>query len=211
MLRALKMAVCVGFLLAAASCDIGFGGGPPFTLQVFWVPQQNPYYCVPASIHMWALYDGYAVTQDAIALYVGTAAPGGTPAFNVPGGVQHFTAQKDAAPYVAFGGGPLYYSRQITSINNGEPFLAIFNAQHVVIASGGQWHTDDSTGLYVWDVVVYQDPAAGGPNSSLVAGDWIELNDADVIGQAASAKSLDNLNLYGPNTHLRGSNYHFQV
>jgi hypothetical protein len=59
--------------------------------------------------------------------------------------------------------------------------------------------------------VVYQDPAAGGPNSSLVAGDWIELNDADVIGQAASAKSLDNLNLYGPNTHLRGSNYHFQV
>jgi len=205
--RMLKRAVFAVALLTAVGCDIGFGGPAPFNLGVQWIPQQTSYWCVPAAIQMWALYDGYSFAQSAIASFVGAVAPAGTPAANVVTGVVRFTAEKDAVPYVAFGGGPDYYSKQVTSINNGIPFLAIFNAQHVVTVGGGQWHTDDTTGLYVWDLVVFQDPIAGGPNSSADAGDWIALNDAMVISASASSESLTYLNEYGGNVGVRGSNY----
>src|SRR5271167_4920782 len=115
--RMLNIAVLAAVLLV--SCDIGFGDGAPISIGVQWIAQQTPYYCVPAAIEMWALFDGYSVSQSTIAAYVGTVAPSGTPAVNVPSGVVHFTAEKDAFPEVAFGGGPNYYSMQVTSVNNG--------------------------------------------------------------------------------------------
>ena len=76
----------------------------------------------------------------------------------------------------AFYGGPDYYSKQITSINNGRPFLGIFDQQHVVAVDGGNWHIDDNSGLYVWEEVLFHDPQSSHPDSTMAAGDWLTFN-----------------------------------
>jgi hypothetical protein len=81
--------------------------------------------------------------------------------------------------------------------------------QHVVVVNGGAWHTDDNTGLYIWDTVLYQDPSASRPSLTLDAGTWMELNSAMVIGAAASGGSVAFLNEYGPNVAVRGSNFRY--
>jgi hypothetical protein len=150
----------VGLLAVALalSCTIGSGDNTPISLGVLWFPQENPVYCVPASIQMWAIFDRMPVSQTAIANFVGTVPGIGTPALNVAPGVNRFTATRDAVLYDAFSGGPDYYSKQITSINNGRPFLGAFDLQHVVVVDGGNWHIDNNSGLYVWDDVLYHDP-----------------------------------------------------
>jgi hypothetical protein len=212
-LRTLKKTALAGVLIAGAllavSCNIGFGGPALFTLPVPWLLQQNNYYCAPASIQMWALFDGNSVLQVTIANYVGTVSPDGTLSVNVAPGVDHFTLTRDAQLVDAFFGGANYYSRQITSLNNMQPFIGVFDMHHVVVVNGGAWHTDDSTGLYVWDTVLYQDPAASRPSLTLDAGTWMELNSAMVIGASASGGATAFLDEYGPNVVVRGSNFRY--
>jgi hypothetical protein len=119
----LKKAALVA-LLAAVSCTIGSGDGTPSGLNISWFGQLNAYYCAPASIQMWAFFDGSRVSQNTIAAAIGTVAPSGTPAFEVAPGVNKFTGTHDAILEDAFFTDQAeFFSMQITSINNERPFI----------------------------------------------------------------------------------------
>jgi hypothetical protein len=193
-------------LFAMTSCTIGSGDGTPFGLNVAWFGQLYPWYCVPASIQMWAFYDHNRVSQNLIAQTLGTVPPDGTPATNVAPGVRQYTATSD--PFLEdafFSNQAQFFSQQITSINNGRPLIAIFNQQHVVVVSGGAYHFDSSTGWNVWDTAAYQDPASG--PLELPGGVWMDNITAMVIGASATAEAADYLNEYGDSVRVRGSNF----
>src|SRR5579864_8108761 len=82
-----------GMVLEPKSCNIGFGSPTPapsgFSLSVPFF-YQSPQYCGPASIEMWAAYDGRTVSQQAIANYIGCTVNGSTQA-QILKGVQYFT------------------------------------------------------------------------------------------------------------------------
>jgi hypothetical protein len=173
-----------------------------------WFAQQTPDYCVPASIQMWAAYNGNRVSQTTIANYVGTVQFIGTPALNVAPGVDHFTATTDANLLSAFYTSPAQFaSMQISSINNQRPLIAVFSEQHVVVVSGGSWHHDDNTGWNVWDSVIYQDPSTtyGGPDRELDASTWMNAITSMVIGGSAAADAQANFDQYGGTVAVRGS------
>ena len=108
--RGLKKTVLV-VGLAAVGCNIGSGNGSPFGINVPWFAQQTYYYCGPAAIQMWAVYDGSRVSQNTIASFVGAVAPAGTPAANVVPGVDQFTSTKDAFYEDAFSATRHLFSR----------------------------------------------------------------------------------------------------
>jgi hypothetical protein len=132
-------------------------------------------------------------------------APDGTPAVNVPPGVNFYTSTNDANLISGFYTSPAQFaSMQVTSINNQRPFIAVFNQQHVVVVSGGSWHHDDNTGWNVWDTVIYQDPTAGA-DLELDGSRWQnEITDM-VIGSSATADAQANFDQYGDSVRVRGS------
>ena len=198
------------------SCSVGFGGGNSNgtsgspALAVPWVGQENSEYCGPASILMWALYDGVSgLTQTAIGTHIGTSVSSGSSPSQIVAGVDYFTRSgRDAG--LAYRGGTtdeqgVYYSQEVTSINSGTPFVAfIFGATHAGVASGGSWHYDDSSGLYVWDSVTLQDPIAG-PGITYIAGQWTDEDVGHVMSASASAQASYNYDTYGGSVGMRGS------
>lgn len=209
-LSRLGLVLLAGMLSSASTCTIGFGSPQPtpFGLKVPWLHQEQYYYCVPASIQMWALSDNpqFRVSQTTIAGYVHAVPPGGTPAANVAPGVNFYTATKDASLLDSFSTSPAQFaSMQITSLNNQRPFIGVFNQQHVVVVSGGSWHT--SNGWNVWDTVIYQDPAAGA-DSELDGSTWQENISDMVIGASATSDAQANFDQYGNSVRVRGSIQH---
>jgi hypothetical protein len=205
MLRA-KM-ILVGRVVAK-SCSIGFGNpsadNPGFQLGVPFYRQEGPVNCAPAAIQMWAAYDGNFVSQTDIANYVGCTSAGTVPA-NAVRGVAFFTATKD--PFLDYNPGEdaRYFSRQITSINVSRPVMASLAGAHVGVINGGAWH-QTSSGLNVWDFVLFHDPGVGA-NQEYAAGDWLNLNDSQVIGRSAAAGADTYLGQYGQSVAVRGSDY----
>lgn len=208
----LGLVLLAAMLSMAMTCTIGFGSPQPapFGLNMPWLRQEQYYYCVPASIQMWGLFDNsqFRVSQTTIAGYVHAVPPDGTPALNIPPGVDFYTATKDANLVSAFYTSPAQFaSMQITSINFQRPLMAIFNQQHVVVVSGGSWHHDDTSGFNVWDTVIYQDPA-GAADSELDASTWQDAVTDMVIGTSASASAQANFKQYGNTVVVRGSIQH---
>jgi hypothetical protein len=214
------MIKALGFLMAAVvatkSCTISVGGnsgagssGSP-GLNVPWIAQVNSEYCGPASILMWALYDHVSnLTQDQIGSYIGASPTSGSSPTGILNGVHYFTISgRDAG--IDYPGGSsdqiaLYYSDEVTSINSQVPFIALIGgATHAGVASGGSWHHDDSSGYYVWDSVIFQDPIVG-PNQPYIAGQWTSEDITHFVSLSASAGSNANLNTYGGQVALRGS------
>lgn len=202
-------------VLAPKSCSVGFGGGSNGTsgspaLAVPWVSQDNSEYCGPASILMWALYDGVTgLTQTEIGNYIGTSLSNGSTREQIVAGVNYYTRSgRDAV--LAFPGGTtdeigVYYSQEVTSINSGVPLIAfITGSRHAGVARGGSWHYDDNSALYVWDSVIFQDPITG-PDQVYIAGQWTSENVAHVVSSSASAQAGYNYNYYGGSVGLRGS------
>jgi hypothetical protein len=93
----------------------------------------------------------------------------------------------------------------VTSINNGVPFIAfINNGLHAGVASGGSWHLDDTTNLYVWDSVLLQDPISG-PNQPYIPGQWTFEDIGHVISASASEEAQAYYSDYGARVVLRGA------
>jgi hypothetical protein len=206
----LGLMLLAALLSLASTCTIGFGSPDPTPvgIQIPWIQQEQFYYCVPASIQMWALFDNpqFRVSQSTIASYVGTTSPNGTPAANVAPGVNFYTATKDASLRDAFLTSQAQFgSMQVTSINNRRPFLGVFNQQHVVVVSGGSWHS--SNGWNIWDTVIYQDPASGA-DQELDGSTWQDNITAMVIGASATADAQANFEQYGDTGRFRGSIQH---
>jgi len=215
--------VCATVLVAAKSCTVQFGSGDPSSpggstvlLGVPYFQQETEMYCVPAAIQMWAAYNGNYVSQTDIANYIGCTPNGGTLLENVAKGVMRYTNAKDAYPDYDGGiGDPSvvqanFTSRQVTSLLARTPVLSVVNnGLHAGILDGGVWHTDDSTGLYVWDLVYFSDPQVG-PDTRVDPGTWMEEIQSQIISRSATVSAPSELATYGPNIVARGTAFRFK-
>jgi hypothetical protein len=202
-------------LLIAKSCTIGTGnpqdtGGGSANLRVPYIAQVGALTCGPAAVQMWAWYNGNtSVTQQQIANYIGCSPNAGSSIGGITSGVQHFANVGDAyADYPGGVGDPdtvrgEFDARQITSVNNRVPLIALINGGlHAGVVDGGSWHQSGS--LNVWDFVNFHDPEIG-PDQQFVAGDWDSTVLTQVISASASAGASSNFSTYGPNTIRRGA------
>ncbi len=196
-----------GTLLLAVTLS-GCSVPPTFKLYIPHRYQEGNFYCGPASILMWRLYDGYPeVTQSSIAKYIGCSSTGGVSPEGIALGVNYFTATHDA--FVDDYGGmgnptdleAQFFSRQITSLERRTPVIAIVEyGFHAGVINGGKWHRDKVSGYNVWDLVYLHDPdpVRGGPNQPYSSGEWTA---GFVVLQVASTyailNSQSNLALYG--------------
>jgi hypothetical protein len=197
------------------SCYIGTGGAGSTTsyspdLPVPWIAQEEGEWCGPASIVMWATYDGQrGLTQQQVASFIGTSSTFGSSIQEVQAGVIHFTfSGRDA--FVDYSGGTdqtgVYFSREITSINNRVPLIAFVNgALHAVVASGGTWHWDAASGYNIWDSVTVQDPQLG-PNQPFVAGQWTASDVSHLVSYGSGSQAGLNFSTYGSKILIRGVN-----
>lgn len=212
-----------GTVLEPKSCSVNFGGGSDnpsapsgFTLGVPFF-YQSPQYCGPASIEMWAAYDGVTATQQQIANYTGCTVNGATQE-QILVGVQHFTMSgRDAE--LAYNGGVgdpgtiagEYFSAEITSITARVPLIPLVNgALHAGVLIGGQWHIDTDSGLYVWDSVLFDDPAVG-PGRPFIASDWTGYDNVEhILSSSASSTGVSNYFTYRSQVAIGGSGGGFQ-
>jgi hypothetical protein len=206
MVKLIAVVLLAGAVAVPKSCSINFGSGSTnpsapssAVLNVPFFMQQQELSCGPAAIEMWAAYDGVSTTQQEIGSYIGCGANGSTSPGQIVAGVQHFTTSgKDAAlEYNGGVGDPAtiagtYYSAEITSITELVPSIPLVNgATHAVVLTGGDWHIDPDSGLYVWDLVAFNDPAIG--PRILDAGSWTGYDDTQhVISESASAQAYEN-------------------
>lgn len=216
--KLLAVIVLSGAVLSEKTCTVGFGSGSTdpsnpsaITLNVPFF-YQIPFYCGPASIEMWAAYDGMTVTQQDIANYIGCA-PNGSTAGQILAGVQHFTTSgRDAS--LLFNGGvgspsdiaEQFYSAEITSISARIPVLPIVNSGlHAGILAGGQWHIDLDNNLFVWDSVFFHDPAAG-PLQPFTAAQWTGYDSIEhIVSASATATAAANAKAWASQVAIRGS------
>jgi len=107
---------------------------------------------------MWRLYDGLPeISQSTIANWMGGTSCGSSEQ-SIANAVNHFTGTSDS--YVDIDG--LFYrenffSRQITSIDNAVPVIAILDSFHAGVLNGGKWRSL-SGGRYEWIYVYVHDP-----------------------------------------------------
>lgn len=205
------MGLVMTSLLMAKSCTIGFGnpqgtGGAGTHLGVPFIAQSSQFNCGPASIQMWAWYNGNrSLTQQEIANYIGCSPTSGTTTDALVRGAQHYDA---ADAYADYPGGlnfgrDQFDSQEITSVNITTPLIGLVNGGlHAGVVDGGSWHQSGS--LNVWDFVYFHDPLVGA-DQQYVAGDWDALVSGHIISRGAAAGFSSNLSTYGPNTIRRGA------
>ncbi|HEX2251733.1 MAG TPA: C39 family peptidase [Thermoanaerobaculia bacterium] len=191
-------------LLSFPGCNLG--GNPDFRLGVPYHSQPPAsFYCGPASVQMWADYDydpPFVPTQEEIAQWMGGVNCGSSEE-GIRQAVNRFTATSDAvwdfdgdinfAPFM---------SRQITSIDNYFPVIAILDGGlHAGVVNGGKWHALASEG-YQWDYVYFHDPLERA-DVYYTSAIWIERNCpvgstcSQIISHAATLGAATNLNRYG--------------
>lgn len=132
--------------------------------------------CGPASVLMWRLYDGLpGISQATIGQWMGTSSSCGSSEESISAAVSHFTLTYDT--YVDRDGliySEDFFARQITSIDNSAPVIAIINSFHAGVVNGGKWRTRPN-GRYEWEYVYVHDPLTTA-NDYYVAGDWLYTN-----------------------------------
>ena len=207
-----------GTVLEPKSCSVNFGGGSDnpsapsgFNLSVpFFAQDPNFQFCGPASIEMWAAYDGVTATQQQIANYIGCSVTHGAAPAEILSGTQHFTVSGHDAALLFGASDPTiagqYYSAEITSITGLIPLIPLVNgATHGGVLTGGQWHIDTDTNLYVWDTVFFSDPLLG-PGVVFDAGSWTGYDDIEhIISSSASVKGGSNYWTYHTQVAIRGA------
>jgi len=162
--------------VAALTLACGATSSDDVDLSVPYVAQDNNYYCGPASVLMWRLYDGLSsVSQTQIANYMGTVDACGTLSYRIADGVSAYTSSGSDAIWDADDYSNLDYfiARQITSIDTSIPVLVIAGSFHAGIVNGGHHHeVPDSGGMHEWDYVYFHDPQIG-PDRYYGADDWL--------------------------------------
>ncbi len=74
-----------------------------------------------------------------------------------------------------------------------------------MVILGGQWHIDTGNNLYVWDTVIYNDPAVG-PGRIIDAASWTGYDDTQhILSASASADGYDNYVNYYNRVSVRGA------
>lgn len=202
-------------LLAPMILFVGCGGeiadssdvklGVPYRAQ-----DPNSFDCGPASVLMWRLYDGKSeISQQTIGSWMGGTGCGSSQQ-SIVAAVNHFTATSDAfwdltseLDYQEF------FSRQITSIDNGVPVIPIlYGGLHAAVINGGKWH-ENADADYQWDYVYLHDPLTRS-NDQYSADLWRDTNCPSgspceqIASQGASGAWSSNLQTYGGDVVLGG-------
>lgn len=154
--------VAVGFMLVFAG-DCYTPPPPDTSLGVPFRTQPQWDYCGAASVLMWRLYNGMGeVSQDSIYTWMGGSGAGVSPQA-IANGASFWANVYDAT--VDWGAEePIeyqreFFARQISSINNNTPVIAIVDGGfHAGVINGGTWHEDSATGMNVWNDVKFHDP-----------------------------------------------------
>lgn len=201
-------------LLAFLAGGCGNVGNPDVKLNVPYRAQApGSFDCGPASILMWRLYDGLPeISQQTIGNYIGGTSCGASQQ-DIADGVNHFTATFDAywdlAGDVEF---EAFFSRQITSIDNGVPVIAIIEGGfHAGVVNGGKWH-DNGAGDHQWDYVYFHDPLTFA-NDYYSASLWQVTNCPpgsacdQIASYSASAAWSSNLSVYGDDVVVGGGGH----
>ena len=206
-------------LLVSALALVLMGGcsltpGSEVKLGVPHRAQEQFNYCVPACVLMWRLYDGLGpVSQTTIFNWMGGA--GCTTTDRAADAVSHFTNTFDAQGDGDYASNyKQMISRQVTSIDQRTPVIAVINDDHTVVLQGGKWHQEGPN--YMWDSVLINDPDPvwGGPEQRLAASTWLQEfcppNAAgyvclQVISASAASTWQSNYNMYKDNVVLYGT------
>lgn len=212
-------------VLAAACGEVG--SDPDVNLPVpFRSQADGSLDCAPASVLMLRLAYGLSENPpslQAIKNWMGTTGGSGTDWPKIADGINHFTWNPNTNEGIAdaivdlWGNTPAqskkYFSRQITSIDNGVPLIPIITFNHAVVLKGGLWH-ENADGDNQWDYVYVHNALlnGGGPNLQHSGSSW-ELttcspNGSGACTQIASVSAMGgwagNLANYGDTVVLGG-------
>lgn len=203
-------------LSAGVGCKITVGGGGSYGnlyLAVPYFSQGNFLLCVPTSVLMWRRYDGLGYISPAnIGSQMGCPPSVGCALDEIADGVAAFTVTGNDAYLDDYGGvvgDPIdlaarFFSRQITSLNNGVPVIAIVNGGlHAVVPFGGHFSTAYG-GLKRWDYIRVRDPWDG-DDIQYTAGVWMDLNAHQVVSSSAINGWEGNAQTYGNSMRVRGA------
>jgi hypothetical protein len=194
-------ALLVPALLLNTACG-GVGSNPDFELGVPYHAQDpGSLDCGPASVQMWADYDfSNPPSQAQISQWMGGTSCGVSQSV-IADAVNYFTATTDAYwDFVGSNEQDQFISRQITSIDNRTPVIAIITFNHAGVINGGKWH-EISSG-YQWDYVYFHDPNTL-PNDYYSSEFWLDVNCPtgspceQIISTSASGAWGYNYNTYG--------------
>lgn len=163
--------------LSVAALACGETTNDDIDLNVPYVSQDNNFYCGPASVLMWRLFDRLpSVSQTEIANYMGTTDSCGTFSYRIADGVSHFTASGADAIWDAddYDNRDYFVARQITSIDTSIPVLVVAGSFHAGVIDGGHHHEVSGTGgMHQWDYVYFHDPQIG-PDRYYEAAAWLD-------------------------------------
>jgi len=211
--RALHGILSAIIALGAGGCGL-VGASTDVRLGVPYFSQPSgSQWCGPASIAMWIKFNGFpTISQQTIASRIGANWYTGASAESIAYGVNYYTATRDA--YVDREGemyGSDFVSRQITSIDNRTPVIALVqNETHAGVVNGGKWHRWGSG--YQWDYVYFHDPSPdfGGANVRYSSGDWLDFSMASggtlsqIISHASVLQWQSNQLTFGDRIRING-------
>lgn len=165
--------------------------------------------CGPASVQMWADYDynGIYPSQQEIASWMGGTCSGASED-GIAAAVNQFTRTDDAFwDFDSPGNAEAFMARQITSIDNYAPVIAIIDFNHAGVVNGGSWH-DEGT-WYQWDYTYFHDPAVRA-NDYYPSAHWIDVNCppgqicSQIISSIMTQGWVTNQNSYGDQVYDSG-------
>lgn len=198
--------------LLLAACGGQISSNPSVDLRVPYRAQDpNSFDCGPASVLMWRLHDGLSeLSQATIGNWMGGTSCGGTTTEAIVAAVNNFTLTHDAfRDLTGYNDYRAFFSRQITSIDNREPVIAIIHGGlHAGVVNGGKWRSL-TTGDYQWEYVYFHDPLVRA-NDYYTADSWQDTNCPEpsacqqVISSSASGAWSYNLSTYGDDVGIGG-------
>jgi hypothetical protein len=210
----LMLLVVITAALPFLACEITFGGGGTIGNLSLGLPfraQPDILLCGPTSVLMWRLGDGLGNdTPEHLGDLMGCPwRTSGCSPEQIVAGVRAFTATGYDAYLDDYGGlgNPdtllaQYMSRQITSLANGVPVIALVDfASHAVVVNGGNYSTAGD-GLKRWDYVYIHDPLVGA-NRYYTGGAWLNSTVFQIISSGATAGWQSNFEDHGE-IHVRG-------
>jgi hypothetical protein len=189
----------IAAFFSIGGCKIRFGGGGRIgnlNLNIPYFNQPTFLLCGPTSVLMWRRYDTLPyMNPQALGTQMGCRWwASGCSMEEIVGGARGFTYTGVDAYLDDWGGvvgdpdllAAEFMARQITSLKNGIPVIAIIEGGlHAVVAKGGHY-TTAANGLRQWEWVIYHDPFGSTPGTQVSAARWLETNIHQVISQSAT-------------------------
>jgi hypothetical protein len=212
--RRLIAVALVAVFLAAMSCTFETSNSGSLYANVPYYGQEQIYYCTAACVQMIAKWSGANVTQQEAFAYMQGTISGGVQREQLVNGIRSYTSEGDAYLDQAVNSDNNYFARQISSVSNKVPLVALTDGgSHTVVLYGGSWHAVVDTSnrkTFYWDDVIFHDPSRGG-GLQWTAGAWRSLHCSSfgtvceqVISYSAALAGPRTLADYNPTVYATG-------